>query len=319
MPTYKAYRSRKWLRRILYALAAGAGAYAVVFLVGSLLYLPQNKMLLWSLPLGLFGCAAGVITSLRAENREKAPLPDSPPDPNVRRSFVINALAIFIGSLTYAALIRLITIRLLVGASIFLCSCSDSDSVEAWERSDLVGHCYDLRHRRYGRTFRFMDDGDVVASLWRKKERWATRPSVLWEKEQLWATGPILLWELSTNGVLLIKDHEQKTMMTFFKIASDEKTVTVRNTSGRKEVWLEREAKHSAIRNALGMMTALEAVALLALPLATILYYRRLRRIHISWSSRTCLIVGFLAAFGLILVAGMLVQVIWPNLEELQF
>jgi len=108
-------------------------------------------------------------------------------------------------------------------------------------------------------------------------------------------------------------------VMTFVKMAGNEKTVTVRNASGRREVWLEREAKHSAIKNALGMMTALETVAFLALPLATILYYRRLRPRHTSWSSRTCLIFGFIAAFGLILVVGMLVQVIWPSLEDLQF
>jgi hypothetical protein len=213
--------------------------------------------------------------------------------------------------------LRRIISTLLVGASIFLCGCSDS--VQPWERSDLVGHCYDLRNRRYGQTFKFREDGDVAASFWRKEERWVTRPSVFWEKEQRWATGPSFLWELSTNGALLIKDHEGKTVMTFVKIGSNEKTVTVRNASGRKQVWLEREAKHSAIKNAFGMMTALESVALLALPLATFPYYRRLRRRHTSWSSRTCFTVGFLTAFGLILVVGMLVQVIWPSLEELQF
>ena len=77
--------------------------------------------------------------------------------------------------------------------------------------------------------------------------------------------------------------------------------------------------QHNAIQNVLGMISTLEAVALLALPVATILFYRRLRRIRTSWPRGICLVVGFLAALGLIFILSFLLATIWPNLHEIQF
>jgi hypothetical protein len=105
-------------------------------------------------------------------------------------------------------------------AAILLSACTPP--VEAWQRSELVGYRYELNHPETLQQFSFDANGDVIANIGQRDGPVA---------------GPILNWELTTNGVLVIKDHDQRIHYSFSKISLNLKKATVLS-SGKKQVWL---------------------------------------------------------------------------------
>jgi hypothetical protein len=69
----------------------------------------------------------------------------------------------------------------------------------------------------------------------------------------------------------------------------------------------------------LAMISRSEGIALIVLPLAAALFYKRLRSARTAWSPEACLIAGILAALGLIFLLSLICAVLWPGLAHIEF